>query len=867
MKYKRFLSAILGICLLNTAAMPKISAEAAKIETSVIYEKTEDKALCYLEGLGIDTSFKGEETVTRGHFTSMLMQLAYNNEFTPSGEQIFGDVSKENEYYKDIYFAYNEKIVSKNDFFRPGDGITYAEAMTMVTTALGYGFIARNSGGYPYGYTKCASDIGLTKNINKSTDDLLSGTDVILLLYNMLDVEFMTQDFSMEGLSYSKSTGSTILTDRYDLTKIKGIVTATVYSELSGASSVKENHIKISGTDYKFDGDSLDLLGMKVVAYVNEDGKAVIVCPESNKVLTAGKVESYSGTSLRVEDGNRSKTVNLDASFCFIYNGAAYTSYTAADFTDFEGYIKLVDNDSDDKYDVVFIYDVEYMKVSQIDKLNKKIYGKTVSRENISFDEDTHIRFYSSGAEIDPITVKIDNILAIMISKDGKVGRVEVTKNELYGTIEQIDAEYVRIDGVDYKRSSHFDKYYSPKAGTTATFMLGILDDVIMLETENSIEYRYGYLFEVKKNHRSNAYALNIFTEEGDFKKYECAEKVVLNGTGIRTAKVWASNAVPLTDSANNTQRQLIKYKVKNGLITAVDTVSDATDLKETINNSNDCLLRYYDHVATHFKADGMNTFLRFNITAQTLLFTIPDTTDTEVEESDFAITEMSALKKDGSYTVDAYDLDDNGIPGVVLIYSNITSSLHDNSEYLIIDRVSDVWTDELGACREVRFWKKGECKAFYLEEANKNLAVKSNGKLLAAGDMVRIVQRNGIIKELVLDFDAETKSMTADGQTIAYGDAAFNKSSARLYASIYMMTGTNLIVSSKKTAGKWDYSLPNLRNVPLTKEANIVVVEDNKVKKIYADEILDYCSAGGSADEMLAVQGYWYAVDVVIYR
>ena len=853
--------------MLSATAVPKISAESNKVDISVVYDKSEDKAVCFLEGLGIDMAFKTEETVTRGQFTSMLMRLAYDNEFTPSKEMVFGDVDKSNEYYKDIYFAYNEGIVSKSDSFRPDDGVTYAEAMTMVTTALGYGFIAKNNGGYPYGYTKCASDIGLSKGVSVSVYDKLSGADVLLLLYNMLQTELMEQDYDMNGISFSKKANSDILTDRYKFRKIKGIVTATEYSDLGGASSVKDNCIKIDGTSFEFEGDAVDLLGMKVLAYIDEYDKAVIVCPEGNQILTADKVVSYSGTSLKVEDGNRNKNVNLDGSFCFIYNGAAYNTYMMADFTDFEGHIKLLDNNADGHYDVVFVYDVEYMKVLKIDKLDEKIYGEAVSRDNINFDEDSHIRFYSSGVEIDPFDIKADDILAMMLSKDGKVGKIEVVHNEIYGKIDGIDDEYIKIDGVEYKKSSHFRTHYSPKVGVAGAFQLGILNDVVLVDVDSSGIYRYGYLFETRRNRRTQAVELNIFTEEGEFKRYECAEKVTVDGDKIKTLQAWATNAVPLTDAADNVQRQLIRYRINDGLITAIDTAENATSLKQTVNNSNDCLLRYYDHVATHFKADGMNTFLRFNVTAQTLMFTVPEPTATDAEEADFALTQMAALKKDGGYTVDAYDIDKSGVPNIVLIYSDVTSGMNDNAEYAIIERVTDIWHEDYGACREVRFWKKSKCMSFYLEEENKDLAVKSNGKLLEAGDVVRLVQKNGIIKELVVDFDVDTMSITSDGQTITYGDASFNKSSARLYASIYKMIGTNLIVSSKKTAGEWDYSLPNLRNIPLTKDANIVVVEDKKVRRIYSDEILDYCSAGNAADEILIVQAYWYAVDVVIYR
>ena len=218
MNYKRFISAILSICMLPAISIVKASAQSNEIVKYVVYDKEEDRALHFLKELGVETDFKDNETVTRGQFTSLLVNLAYNEDHNTIGENIFEDVTDECEYMSDIYFAYNRGIISKNNIFRPYDDITYAEAVTMATVALGYRIAAQNNGDYPYGYTKCASDIGLTDNVRKAASDKLSGLEVVFLLYNMLDIDFMTASFA-EDAGYSVQIGSTILTERYNLKK------------------------------------------------------------------------------------------------------------------------------------------------------------------------------------------------------------------------------------------------------------------------------------------------------------------------------------------------------------------------------------------------------------------------------------------------------------------------------------------------------------------------------------------------------------------------------------------------------------------------------------------------------------------------
>ena len=868
--------------MLPAVSMAEVSAQSNEIVKSVVFDKEADKALYFLEELGIETNFKDSETVTRGQFTSLIVNLAYNEDHNAEDEKIFDDVTDECEYLSDIYFAYNRGIVSKNNTFRPYDDITYSEAITMATVALGYSFVAQNNGGYPYGYTKCASDIGLSDNISRAVTDKLSGSDVLFLLYNMLDIEFMTANLSGNSLSYSVQAGSTILTDRYDLKKVEGKVTSTAYSDLSGVSTVSDNQIKIDGVTFKYEGDAFDLLGMKVVAYIDDDNKALIVCPVYNQILEADKAEDYDPTlfRLKLEDGNTTETVKLDSSFCFIYNGVAYPSYAKTDFTDINGSIKLVDNDGDGLYDIAFVYDVEYMKVSQVIAVDKVIYGKSVSRDSISFNEDLHIRFYKKDdteVEISPLDIVKDNILALTISKDGKVGKATVINNEFSGKIEQVDTDYIRIDGYDYKRSSYLDTYYTPTVGANATFVLGLLDDIVLYELEEIRGYRYGYLMNVRQKRRDETFELTIFTDDGEVEKFKCAEKVLIDGKRITLYKAWANSAVPLTDESNVTKRQLIKYKLNEGLITAIDTVSDAalTDsrLKRITNNSNDCLLRYYDRINTHYKSDGnMYTFLRFYINSQTKIFTVPKWTVTTVEDADFTLMDMSMLKNDNTYIVDAYDLDENGVPQVILIYSDDVSNLNQSSDYGVVEKVVSVWNEDIGVCQAISIWLNGKCTVYYLEDENKSLAIKpGTGKQISTGDLVRFVHKNGVIRELTVDFDADTMSFSASAKSdFVKGDAAYNSKRSYILASVYHRTDTHYIVSWTKSGGVWDYSLDSLRSIPLrtgNSSTGIILIENNKVRGIYPNEVLDYCSAGNAADRILLIQGYWQAANIVIYR
>ena len=66
-----------------------------------------------------------------------------------------------------------------------------------------------------------------------------------------------------------------------------------------------------------------------------------------------------------------------------IYNGVFYGNYTVSDFKPESGKLRLVDNDCDGKYDVIFISSYETVIVNAVDAYDKTIYNRFTSDGNL----------------------------------------------------------------------------------------------------------------------------------------------------------------------------------------------------------------------------------------------------------------------------------------------------------------------------------------------------------------------------------------------------------------------------------------------------------------------------------------------------
>lgn len=186
-----------------------LSIEVIAFEQSYFNDVTEEhyEYIGLLKNMNIisgyeDGTFRGDKSVTRAEFISMVFRGAYPDEIisecmndeTLSVYTKFSDLTEDSWFLKPVIYLSGEGGAIKfingypDGTFRPDNNITLSEAYVICVNMLGYGAVAEYHGSYPAGYSYVAELMGLNEGIECGPGDNLTRYDVCRLIYNSFDV-------------------------------------------------------------------------------------------------------------------------------------------------------------------------------------------------------------------------------------------------------------------------------------------------------------------------------------------------------------------------------------------------------------------------------------------------------------------------------------------------------------------------------------------------------------------------------------------------------------------------------------------------------------------------------------------------------
>lgn len=870
------------ICALMICTGTALSAEGT---TDTPADEALETALAYMQGIGMEEEFANEETITRGHFTALVLKILNESVYESETYAVFSDVDETTDYADEIYMAYDRKIINgSGGAFRPDDDITTMEAVKITLDALGYRAFAMSSGGYPSGYINIANSNNLLKNIKSAAGAAISGRDTAVLLKNALTAEIMTAAAYGDTVKYDTEKGRDMLKEYFKLEKVEGIVTAVTYASLTDPGFEKTNgSIAINGVTYKYYEDCGALLGYNVLAFADTGGEETVkfVIPYKNDEITLSgdALWKFENNKFYEEKEQGGEKYSVDSSFSFIYNGKAYLDYTADDMIPDSGYVKLIDNNRDGEYDVVSVTCYEFMEVTSIDQIGGVLYGKSKVFEN---GIDTGIyggyfKFYEDGRkgvnEISFADIKIGSVLACAVSKDETAGEIYDCQRSASGKVEGVaDNDKVVVGAAEYKATKYFTENYSELLGNNGKFVLSPDGKLVTFSVSSDVNYQYGYIIEAGKTDGiSTTYQIKMYTQEDKAVIYNVASKYSIDG---KTASEGGVNSIQnkLINTDGKTKRQLVKYLLnEDGEISSIDTADTAAEIAEEKLEKGNTLLCYNDKMKSRVKS-GSGIFKNFVLSSGAAVFVVPGETEENVSDDDFMYTGRSYFENDAEYTVSTYDMGSNGYFSALVVYSSASGKgLTENSSGGVVEKVVNAIPDENfdnAANKKIYFWNNGSYLSYFVSE-NVNLVKNTEtGAVLGAGDIIRYEIKNGIIDKLSIDFDAQTMEFTSVGSGFVYGDNGYNRQLSYGLSSIYRKFGTYCYVSSvKKADGTYDYSVGNLKGIELG-GAKFVQVnrKTGYVKSIYASDIYDYFGAKENASQIVTRSRYWSCSMAVVY-
>lgn len=655
-------------------------------------------ALKILEG-GEDGDLMLGKVLTRAEFVTILVRLL-NVEFG-STQIYFEDVGNDHWAASAIGAAASLGIVQGVDDknFAPDAPLAIEEAIKMLVCALGYEPMALGKGGYPNGYMAVAHNLHLLKGLSAKSNIIVKREMAAELIFNTLDADLVIEDGYTAGNSTASiQEGVTLLSDKMKIKKGEGIVRANEVTSLSTSGGLSEGQVKI-GDKIFFTGDTnaQSYLGYTVTYYCdnseNEDVQTLLyvrVEENKNEVVTVYSRDIQPSTNVRelvYTENKKTRTEKISTLADVLYNGMG-TGGRLTNIVPANGYVTLIDNNSDSAADVVMVYDFETIVADKVNTAGYIAYDSKNADKYVELDPESRdyvFTIFENGQIADFDAIRPGSVLSVATSNNS-AGKKQITVlvSNLNVT-EQLsavgDGEAV-IGEETYYIMSGLEATLSKFLGKEAVFYINSFGEVAGISEEIKSLFKYGYLMAYGTSGTlSKKTELKILTESGkieiftadkeislDAKPKEKSESAISHLAATERNDLWASGRDDYASGVYKVEGQLIRYKVNSkGIISAIDTTAsgsggdgDTLTFMENWKKPNNF---------RHNDGGFGNRDKNFVIDENTVVFAIPTGDDRE-DESYYTATDRSYFTGVAWYEnkIECYDLSDTMCPGAIIV-------------------------------------------------------------------------------------------------------------------------------------------------------------------------------------------------------
>ncbi len=781
---KRTLAMVLGFIMLIGMS---VTGFAYNVSSDLAGTKYED-AGAVLGALGImvgdpDGNFRPDDGIKRSEFAKIAIHTMglEDSAEASQGSNRFLDVTSD--YWANGYInvAANQNLIvgDPDGNFRPEDRISYQEAVTILIRMLGYELAAEAKGGYPHGYLQVANQYGFTKNAAGSGSEVTKRGTAALLTYNALTIGMMEQT-GFGSNSNFEITDKTVLKEYLSTERFQGQVTGNYYTKLTSASGLEKNQIEIDSVVYETtDENAANYLGYRVSYYVrtddNGDKTVILVRPENGR----NKTLAIDGANIETVEAGRinywqnkdtdkaTKFVKIAASAKMIYNGT-FVTFDEAKIKEngtLAGNVQLLDADSDDTYDVVFVNEYKNLVVDGISNLSYTVTDK-YGNPSLSFDpEETGVKFSLTDKNGNPFKfedLKEWMVISYLENEAQDVLKATVITDKAEGAVVEMEGDKFKIGDKFYQKADNYTGEI--KLDDEGTFFLDIRGRIAAVNTNSTLSDKYAYLLDAAEADGMDDHIdLKLYTMSGEVVILSSHDKISLNG-GIREA---AKTVLEKLKADGKVTKQLITYELNSdGKLTKLNTAEDVSGSGVTINKDKFVMNYKGDNTAYKKTSSKLGSYV---ITDSTLVFDIPATA---TNSDDYAIKNKSMFEDGGLYDVEIYDAGED-LTAKVIIVKNSTGLTSNESPIAVINKISQSRNDKGEIVDKLYAAHNGQMIA--LETAEKGILVNGEGEQLKAGDVIQFrTNSQGAIDKITVLFEVANKatefSKTDGDMRLIYG-------------------------------------------------------------------------------------------------
>ena len=765
---KSFVSGILIFALLLSVYPLGVMA-AGKTEAPNYDEQSIDFAL-QLGFLVPDENnvLVANQPVTRAEMAMMLVKLIHASA-TPESQVAISDVDKGSEVYGYIAAAILNGLAGETEsgMFHPDE---YAYAYQLVDSLidiLGYRRIIEQGSSWI-----AANRLGLLDGVSLGETEKITKGDAAVILHNAASVDMMIQIQYGSEPEWKQVPGRTIFTEYWKAKKDSGIVDANEYSGLLEGKNTKKGYVSIDGRT--FDAGSTvaaELLGYGVeYYYTTEDDRLIFVQKQQQNQsvkITANNIKEVTHSEMMYyadESSAKTKTVKFADGVDVLYNRRALFDYDAADLKPQTGYVELIDNNGDNRYEVISISEYKNYYVTSVDSNNSLVAdglrGVTLDFSSSARDMTEIKSWQQDSNKVTAATFGIlgpRTVISVMESKDGKLMTVISSAGKVLGEIESIRERdgklYCTIEGAEYAVSDDYagemkkenSNMVTPKIGLSARFFLDFNGEIAYINTELS-DWSYGLVTYAKlEGSFQKNLKIRMMNTESIWETYEAATSVRVNG---EMEKKHTNIYQNLTGGVDKPVPQIVRYKLNTkSQIAALDIAVDMSGVADYIGYDETRFTLDAKLINKQYKSNGKLFDKQYGIDpATSKLFYVPravyDANGRVDEEKVFAMS-YTFFSNDRNYSLDIYEADAYKVAAAAILTGE--STVMYETEVLYINEVAegyDVATGNL--IYTIRGYQKSNEISYVLKD-------ETLAKSIQPGDAVKInLFADGSIRNLV---------------------------------------------------------------------------------------------------------------------
>ena len=596
MKYKflAFLTAVVLVFGITPAGITRATEDAADSRTVKLLS-----ALGIMDADSHTGKFWDNTPVERQEMAKILCNL-FDLEVSTDTLPRFNDVHED--YRAHVETAVRNGYMSgyNKDEFGAKDYITCEQLVKIFVSVLGADKPAETSGGFPNGYIYIARRIGLLNGMTLDFNGNAKRIDVANIIYSAMHTD-VTELVGMSGEKeiYNISEGETFLTERLKIYCFEGIVEQNEVTTLDSPKGAGVDNVRIGDTIFKDPKHILeDSLGYSLTIYVHkpsetEPGEIVYTEEKNNNNVLVIDDDDFIDAeryNINYYSGDKKRTFKLSSVVHMIYNGKAI-EYDANRLYVKNGYTKYIDNNNDDAYDVINIYDYDTFVVGGVNTDNMTITLK-FGEGNLKL-ENNFSRIFCEGKEYELKNIAVGSVILVAASDDeendsDRAFRIQVSTEKIMGKIEKIFSKdgfrCVTIKGNDYKIGEYCEKLIknnkiediSPNAsGQLFMDERGNVAYAMLNDSGVSAGYLIGSAFE--KTPFSAILKSKIYTTDGKIEIFTTSDTVIIDDIK-RSVSEFADDYSVV---AKLKSPQLVLYSISNGILKEIDFPENGYDDKK----------------------------------------------------------------------------------------------------------------------------------------------------------------------------------------------------------------------------------------------------------------------------------------------